>query len=482
MCKNKPKIDFRLFFFACGHPSGLFSAGPAPHVSLFNIYSLLYNTSMNQTFLNRIKQQLPKEYGTYLFLIICVYLLFTEELLAGRDILLNTYFRNLLPIPALILLLIELLYQPSRRRQLLPFVICACVFVFCGLFGWVLHRYQTFYITLTAMYEHLRFWLCLYLFTLLFRKIPLEQYKNRFFNHIAAISAVLAALSFWDFIVYIWPRQIYRWGIGSIQLFFGHPSNLGAKSIFLLAMLTLLYPYLKKDSGRAGIRCVLDLILSALMICVTLMTLRIRLFGLLAFFVILYVLMLVLKLRLNIFICAAGAAGAFFVGRGRLYNFYFSPFAYAQARGQFAINSLDIAYWNAPFGSGFATFGSRAAQVHYSPLYYKYNMMTIPGITPEHPNYACDTFYPCILGESGWMGFAAYFIMVVLLILIIFRTQKNTAASSAGLYPTFTALILVVYELLEGTGTLAFSEIYSVLIALALGMALAQCLKNHEKE
>jgi len=182
--------------------------------------------------------------------------------------------------------------------------------------------------------------------------------------------------------------------------------------------------------------------------------------------------MIVFRRRLNLLAVLAGIAGALVVGWRRLYDFYFSPYAYTMARGQFAINSLDIARKNLPFGSGFGTFGSRLAQVYYSPLYYQYHMMTTPGMSPRRPSYACDTFFPCILAESGWLGLIAYCGLIALLVVWIFRAQKQITARNKVRAAVFVSLILVAFEMLEATGTLSFSETYSVLIALSLAFGL----------
>ena len=182
--------------------------------------------------------------------------------------------------------------------------------------------------------------------------------------------------------------------------------------------------------------------------------------------------MIVFRKPLHLPILLGGAAGAFLIGRKRLYDFYFSPYAYTMARGQLAVNSLDIARTNVPFGGGFGTFGSRAAQTFYSPLYYKYYMMTTPGLTPKYPYFACDTFFPAILGETGWTGMIAYAGMIVLLAVMILRDQKSAVAGERSRHALFAGILLLAFELLEATGTLSFSEHYSVLISMALALAI----------
>ena len=56
-----------------------------------------------------------------------------------------------------------------------------------------------------------------------------------------------------------------------------------------------------------------------------------------------------------------------------------------------------------PFGSGMGSFGSAAAADFYSPLYYKYKMDDIWGLTPDNPMFLADAFYP-VLAQIGVVG------------------------------------------------------------------------------
>ena len=62
-----------------------------------------------------------------------------------------------------------------------------------------------------------------------------------------------------------------------------------------------------------------------------------------------------------------------------------------------------------PFGSGLGSFGTAAAAKEYSPLYYKYKLNHIWGLTPENPMFLADAFYPT-LAEVGIVGI--FFLLV----------------------------------------------------------------------
>lgn len=56
-----------------------------------------------------------------------------------------------------------------------------------------------------------------------------------------------------------------------------------------------------------------------------------------------------------------------------------------------------------PFGSGLGSFGTAAAAKEYSPLYYKYKLNRIWGLSPDGCWFLADCFYPT-LAEFGVVG------------------------------------------------------------------------------
>ena len=113
------------------------------------------------------------------------------------------------------------------------------------------------------------------------------------------------------------------------------------------------------------------------------------------------------------------------------------------------------------------TFGSRIAQRFYSPLYYKYGMTTTLGMDPIWPAFACDTFWPMILGETGVIGLIGYISMIA----VLFIKVQSLRQCSVWLY--IGAMTALAYEMLETTGALAFSDVTAVSLALALGLIFA---------
>ena len=65
--------------------------------------------------------------------------------------------------------------------------------------------------------------------------------------------------------------------------------------------------------------------------------------------------------------------------------------------------SLKILYDYFPFGSGMGSFACNGAWQHYSPLYFKYNLNDIWGLSPDAGGFVCDAYYPT-LAQFGIVG------------------------------------------------------------------------------
>lgn len=105
-------------------------------------------------------------------------------------------------------------------------------------------------------------------------------------------------------------------------------------------------------------------------------------------------------------VAALGAVVIFFTWTK--FNAYyvegFQEDAEAMARPATYETSMTIMFRDyIPFGSGLGSFGTAAAAKEYSPLYYKYQLNDIWGLTPENPMFLADAFYPT-LAEYGIVG------------------------------------------------------------------------------
>ena len=336
----------------------------------------------------------------------------------------------------------------------------AAIYIFCGMMGWVHYEIQSFDLTITSLFDGMYFWMELATFSLLYHGWRPGRYARHLFMHASFIAVILIGLTGADLIFGLWPIQAERFGLRSVELFYGHPSVFIVRLAFLLGILCILMGYLDgKMKKAAGILIILLQVLFFL-------SLRTRVLGFIFCFALLYYWLVYRKKKLTLKIAAAGAGGLFLLAARRLYRIFLSEEANSVARNLFFKVSVRIGIENFPFGTGFATFGSRAAQYNYSPVYYWYNMMRATGMDPAWPSFACDSFWPMILGETGFLGLAGYLLMMLWLYL---RVQK---VREKNIWLWFAGIAMLVFELMESTGTIAFAEMMTIGIAIVLGIVI----------
>lgn len=103
-------------------------------------------------------------------------------------------------------------------------------------------------------------------------------------------------------------------------------------------------------------------------------------------------------------------------------------------------DSLAIAVSYFPLGAGFSRFGSFLAGENYSPEYISRGYEKIWGMGQgDQGGFLYDTFWPSVLGETGFIGLAAFFLALLLIMRMGYRVSKN---SECKLW-TWSGLLLV---------------------------------------
>jgi O-antigen ligase len=130
------------------------------------------------------------------------------------------------------------------------------------------------------------------------------------------------------------------------------------------------------------------------------------------------------------------------VFRGPLDELFSSKIQGSQDSARVALwrTSIQISKDRFPFGTGLGTFGGAVSQDYYSPVYYQYGLNTVyglqPGITSEEQDFATDTHWPYVLGETGVIGL----IMYVITLALIARSARRAVLTPAN--PLHLALAL----------------------------------------
>jgi hypothetical protein len=87
--------------------------------------------------------------------------------------------------------------------------------------------------------------------------------------------------------------------------------------------------------------------------------------------------------------------------------------------------AFKIAADNFPLGAGFGQFGSWMSRIYYSPLYEKYGLSSIYGLSKEAPYHITDTFYPMLIAELGFLGCFIYLVFIFNISYPIFIKLKS---------------------------------------------------------
>lgn len=109
-----------------------------------------------------------------------------------------------------------------------------------------------------------------------------------------------------------------------------------------------------------------------------------------------------------------------------------------------------------PFGSGFATYGTDAALVYYSNLYYEYGFHKLWGLSPEYAMFAHDTYWPAIFAQFGFFG-------GTLMIAVVWRWCKDLIDHcKKNKYSYCIALFFVITQVSSSIATATFFNFVTV--------------------
>lgn len=152
-----------------------------------------------------------------------------------------------------------------------------------------------------------------------------------------------------------------------------------------------------------------------------------------------------------------------------------------EARNVLYIGSFQIARDYFPLGAGLGRYGSWMSAAVYSPLYREYRMNEVYGLTPDKPQFATDTFWPAILGETGVLGLIFY--LWICLRIFLFLNYQATAEHAPYVKAFLLGTFLVFIEsLIESPASAVYTggpTVYFIFGILGLGYAASLEKKYH---
>ena len=146
-----------------------------------------------------------------------------------------------------------------------------------------------------------------------------------------------------------------------------------------------------------------------------------------------------------------------------------------EARNALYITSVSLMKEHFPWGAGLGRFGSWMSQVHYSPLYKKYGLSGVYGLTKKSPKYMTDTFWPAVLGETGFLGVLFYIWILAQLGWRLYTRSKRTPDLFIRAF-TLGTLMVLTESVVESTAGAVYTSppmVYFIFgsVGLALGLA-----------
>ncbi|WP_165249046.1 hypothetical protein [Adlercreutzia sp. ZJ141] len=236
-----------------------------------------------------------------------------------------------------------------------------------------------------------------------------------------------------------------RFGIRNFVFFFAHPSNFSASIVGLLALLMM-----DRRSNRFYIVC-----------CFILLFFTTR-YKAIAFAGIILVTLFVFSRtnRITVSFVFLALICAVVLAADQITTYYFS--GNETARAALLDRSMSIANWLFPLGSGFGTYGCEVSKTAYTSLYYLFGLNLIYGLTPSDPAYLADMFWPTVIAQFGWIGFATYLVMVIVFV----KGVASDARRSKCFF--WAAMAIPIYLLVTSTSEPSFFSSYAVYLAFCL--------------
>ena len=144
------------------------------------------------------------------------------------------------------------------------------------------------------------------------------------------------------------------------------------------------------------------------------------------------------------------------------------------------VTSVDVARDYFPLGAGLGRYASPMSRVDFSPLYARYGLDRIWGLTPQFDAYITDTFWPHVLGETGVFGLICYLVFIGALGLGLWRATSSLVVPFSHAF-ALGALMAFVHAAVESLASSMYESpprTYLAFGAVAVALALARAARS----
>ncbi len=163
-------------------------------------------------------------------------------------------------------------------------------------------------------------------------------------------------------------------------------------------------------------------------------------------------------------------AAVIYVAKEKIYFFFIEGTENSDAL--FARPALYVAGWEILndypiFGSGLGSFASFYSGYYYSPIYYKYNLDRVYGLSPDNWDFVSDTFYP-VLAQFGVIGISFYIIFWKRRIKSVFIDRKINNSRF------IIVLLMIIMLAIESIADNTFIQNRGVYIMMLMGIVVSR--------
>lgn len=372
------------------------------------------------------------------------------------------YVDELFAVCIILVLFIQGAKQNFRVKvssRLITIVVFLSLFVVCGLYGNLSHHYQPLVTALSDVFLNLKFFLAIAVGYLLFVDCKMEDIFRYVWKWVRGLAVLFFVLCLFDLVFHVFPSET-RYGLRAVYLFYPVHTYLAATCIFLCAILLRLFEYYRERIFPY--LCMLGF--------VALCTLRMKAVG--AVICLFFIYFIICRKRREFgFITWLCLGALVLMVAARQFTYYFFSVGTETARAALTQISFWIARDYFPFGTGFGTFASAFSAEPYSKVYYLYHIQNVWGISKNYSSFISDTFWPMILGQTGYLGTFFYVAALLLFFAAVYKMRKYNAYSFAS------ALIAVLYLLISSTSESAFVNAMAIPFAFLMGVQMADVRK-----
>lgn len=418
-----------------------------------------------------------KKLGIYCLTII---LLFQTTITSITNIKVIDYIDEVLIVMLFVYSIIQIVKEKKINKDSLILGILVIIFSIIGILSCYINSDFVFERVILSNFLAIKFFIII--FALMNIKIN-EDIKKYFIDALLFCSKIVILFAVINFIfpkfyanIFPFANLEYRFGIPTVRSLFEHPGKYGWFMLFIAT-----YHYAKYISTNNKNE------LYKFMICAGFALLSIRTKVVISLVAVVFLaniyfrkeeksrskkILIVILLLLIMMLCFKDLLL-------NTYKLYFTNEKGVSARQALFQNSLNIMQDYFPLGVGFGQYASWYARLYYSDYYYMYDMNGIYGLRPSRTNFATDTFWPAIFGETGIIGSSIYILIIILIISLLIKKIKE---NKGDIFPIF-AILTLLQTLCESMGEPSFnSPPQNVFVALIIGIALSIVTKKKSNE